>query len=231
MSDKKILFKFKGEKSWQMQLPGIEILETYEDESVRIKAKSIVDNIAIIEVDNYLIKRADDKFFFSTLQKCITGDTIFYQPLFFEQNSPDNPDKIGDVIILLRKNPHTHRWMIQIDQEDLFETEFITRRVWRTLRSFLDNIIQSVGNRVVNHIGWIYSNPRRIGGKPIAVHYVTAGWAPQEEVINKMMDVFQYVQTTDAIGLAVFLKSLTHMSDKTAKEILGQLRNPPEDQG
>jgi hypothetical protein len=148
------------------------------------------------------------------------GDPItFLQPMLFEH---DNGSKVGDVSIIFRKNP-SGRWMIQTDQEDVYEDETTIKKLWRTVRSSLDNIIQSVKKTVV-HSGWIYSNARRIGGKAIQTHYVIAGWSPQ--LAEKMMDVFDYIQTLDSMGLACFVKALQHMPSEPAREIFEQMRIP-----
>jgi len=133
-------------------------------------------------------------------------------------------DKVGDVVIQFRQNPHTERYMVQVEQENVFETETIVKKIWRAVRSSVDNIAQAV-KKTVAHSGWVYANPRRIGGKPIKTHYVIAGWSPQ--LAEQMMDVYDYVQSLDALGLATFLKALQHMPERPARAIFNQMRTPP----
>jgi len=54
---------------------------------------------------------------------------------------------------------------------------------------------------------------------------------PQEKGGDQMMDVFDYVQTLDTLGLATFLKALQHMPDKPARAIFNQMRTPPNGNG
>lgn len=174
---------------------------------------------------NFILGKADGKFFHMTLVEAEVHGNKFLKPMLFEHGDGNT---IGDIVIILRKNPYTHRWMIQTESEDVYVTETFIQKVWRTFRSSLDNLKQSIGRKVVVQTGHVYSNPARIGGKPIATHYVILGWGGQ--VADSMMDVFEYVKSTDAMGLATLIKALQHMPDKSAKEILGQIRKPAEDQ-
>lgn len=150
----------------------------------------------------------------------------FRQPLTFEHDQ--GHDKVGDVVIQLRHNPETHRYMVQVDQENVFETETLVKKIYRAVRSSVDNVKQAV-QREVAHTGWLYANARRIGGKPIKTHYVIAGWSPQ--MAGQMMDVYNYVQTFDSMGLATFVKALQSMPDKPARAIFNQMRTPPDGNG
>lgn len=145
----------------------------------------------------------------------------FRQLMFFEHDN--GQDKVGDVVIQIRKHPRTGRYMIQVEQENAFENTKSKTKAWRATRSSLDNIVQAV-KRSVTHVGWLYTNPRRIGGKPIKSHYVLVGWSPQ--LANSMMDVYDYVQTPDAMGLATLLKAFQVMGDDLAMEILAQILHP-----
>jgi len=176
-------------------------------------------------LDNAILERPDGRFFHITMVEAEVGGRKFWKPIIIEHGDGNT---IGDIVIILRKNPYTHRWMVQVESEDLYVTETFTQKVWRTFRSSLDNLKQSIGRRVVAQTGHVYSNPARIGGKPIATHYVILGWGGQ--VADSMMDIFEYIRSTDAMGLATLIKALQHMPDKPAKEILGQIRKPAEDQ-
>lgn len=133
-------------------------------------------------------------------------------------------DKVGDVVIQFRQDPSSGRYKVQFEQENVFETENTINKIWRAVRSSVDNIAQAV-KKTVAHSGWVYANPRRIGGKPIKTHYVIAGWSPQ--LAEQMMDVYDYVQSLDSLGLATFLKALQHMPDRPARAIFNQMRTPP----
>ncbi|MEK7550866.1 MAG: hypothetical protein AAB535_03740 [Patescibacteria group bacterium] len=166
------------------------------------------------EIENFLIQRVKGQHFHISM----VGDTAvkpdgdvanFRQPLIFEHDQGLN--KAGDVVNQIRKHPSTGRYMVRVEQENVFETEIMVKKIWRTIKSGVDNIAQAVKKTVV-HSGWIYSNPRRIGGMPIKTHYVIAGWAPQ--LVDQMMDVYDYVQSFDTMGLAAFIKALQNMPDR-----------------
>lgn len=178
------------------------------------------------EVENFHAGRANGKNFHATMvdDSVTQPDGIvakFRQLFLFEHDTAH--DKVGDVVIQLRQNPATRRYMVQVEQENVFETETIVKKIWRAIRSSVDNIAQAV-KKTVAHTGWIYSNPRRIGGKPIKTHYVIAGWAPQ--LADQMMDVYDYVQSFDAQGLAAFIKALQVMPETPARAIFNQMRTP-----
>lgn len=150
----------------------------------------------------------------------------FRQALILEHDQ--GLEKVGDVVVQFRQDSHTKRFKVQVEQENVFETETTIKKIWRAVRSSVDNIAQAVKKTVV-HSGWVYANPRRIGGKPIKTHYVIAGWSPQ--LAEQMMDVYDYVQSLDSFGLATFLKALQHMPDRPARTIFNQMRTPPNGNG
>jgi hypothetical protein len=182
----------------------------------------IIKNGEIISVENFILRRKNNKTFHATMVKAQVGDFKFRQPMIIEHG---NEQKVGDVVIILRKNPQNHRWMIQFDEEDVYVSEEEIEKIIRAQRSSLDNIKQSVNRKVVK-TGDGYSNPRRIGGKRIFQHYVSVGWGPQ--VDNEMIDIFDYVDSPDSLGQATLLKSLKHMPHEMAREILSQIRKPAE---
>lgn len=174
--------------------------------------------------DNFILARANGQHFHMTLveghAKGKQGEDIeFWAPLSIEHG---NGRKIGDIVLVFRKSPK-HRWMVQIETEDAYETETAIVKVFRAARSSLDNVIQAVKKTVIQ-VGMGYANPRRLGGQMIAQHYVEAGWIPQAP--ERMMDVFDYVQCSDSLGQAVFLKALQHMPERMAREIFNQIRRP-----
>lgn len=175
---------------------------------------------------NVVIRRAGNQHFHATMvtDNFTKPDGVvatFRQLLIFEHDQ--GHDKVGDVVIQFRQNPATGRFMVQVEEENVFETETTIKKIWRATRSSVDNIAQAV-KKTVAHTGWIYSNPRRIGGKPIKTHYVIANWSPQ--LAEKMKDVYDYVQTFDSMGLATFVKALQSMPDRPARAIFNQMRSP-----
>jgi hypothetical protein len=174
--------------------------------------------------DNFVLARANGLHFHSTLveghaKSKEQQDIEFWGPVSIEHG---NGQKVGDVVLVFRRGP-LGRWMVQVEEEDAYETETLIKKVIRAARSSLDNVIQAVKKTVVQ-VGMGYANPRRLGGNMIAQHYVESGWSPQ--LADKMMDVFDYIQTPDSLGQAVFLKALQHMPDKMAREIFNQIRKP-----
>ncbi len=173
-----------------------------------------------IVVENFILQRMNGKTFHSTMVEAQIGDAKFRQPMIFEHG---NDEKVGDVVIILRKNPKNHRWMVQCDQEDAYITEEKIQKVTRAQRSSLDNIQQAITRKVIK-VGDGYANLRRIGGKRIFQHCVPINWEPQ--IADQMIDIFDFVQCPDSLGQAVLLKALQHLPHEMAYEILGQIRTP-----
>jgi hypothetical protein len=173
--------------------------------------------------ENVVLARANGKNFHSTLvEGTVPGtENKFWQLLSIEHDS--GHDKVGDVVIIFRKNPHSKRWMVQVETEDAYITETETFRVWRANRSSVDNIEQSV-KRTVNHSGWMYTNTRRLGGKQVKTHFVIAGWSPQ--LAEQMMDVYDFAETLDGPGLSAWAKAMHVMPDNPAREIFRHWRTP-----
>lgn len=177
-------------------------------------------------VENIMVRRNNDKNFHATMvDDNITIDGVlkyFRQLLLVEHDQ--GKDKVGDVVIQFRQHPHTKRYMVYVEEENVFETETIVKKTWRAIRSSVDNIAQAVKKTVIPS-GWIYANARRIGGKQIKTHYVIAGWSPQ--LADQMMDVYDYVDGLDSPGLSSFIKALRHMPERPARTIFNQMRTPP----
>ena len=172
-------------------------------------------------ISNFVAQRETGQTYRATMITDINDQGVQFRQLFlFEQ---DRGDKVGDVVLTFRQHPHSHRYMIQVEQEKVFVTEQEVIKIWRATRAGVDNPAHAIKRQVVSS-GWIYSNPRRIGGKAIKTHYILAGWSPQ--LAGQMMDVYDYVQTLDAMGLAAFLKALQHMPDRPARAIFVQMRTP-----
>lgn len=182
---------------------------------------------ARLVASNYFLGRENGKHFHGTL----VNDSVmlpdgkvlnFRAPINIEHDS--GHDKVGDVVIIFRRYPHTGRYMVQVEQENVFVDETTIVKIWRAERSSIDNIAQAVKKTVI-HSGWIYSNARRQGGKQIKTHYVIANWAPQ--LADKMMDIYDYTESLDSPGLSSFTKALKHMPDRPAHAIFNQMRTPP----
>jgi len=190
----------------------------------KLTISEVQDGVA----ENLVAQRAGGQNFHATMVKDnITskdGNVIEFRQLLLIEHDQGN-DKVGDVVIQFRLNPNTNRYCVQVEEENVFETETTIKKIWRALRSSVDNVAQAV-KKTVAHSGWIYANARRIGGKPIKTHYVIAGWSPQ--LTDQMMDVFDYVQSLDSPGLAAFLKALQVMPDHPARKIFNQMRTPPK---
>ncbi|MFA5532739.1 MAG: hypothetical protein WDA13_04065 [Candidatus Shapirobacteria bacterium] len=177
--------------------------------------------------ENLVAQRAKGQNFHATMVMdniTMNGEVKNFRQLLIIEHDQGN-DKVGDVVIQFRLNPKTNRYNVQVEEENVFETETNIKKIWRALRSSVDNIAQAV-KKTVAHSGWIYANARRIGGKPIKTHYVIVGWSPQ--LVDQMMDVYDYVQSLDSPGLATFLKALQIMPEKPARDIFNQMRKPSD---
>lgn len=180
------------------------------------------------EVENFVIKRANGQHFHLTMvNDSITlpdgKDLLFRQPMIFEHDN--GRPKVGDIVVQLRKHPTTHRFCVETDSENAISDDGETvNKAIRLVRSSLDNIRQTV-KKQVETVGTIFTNLRRIGGKPIECHMTIDGWSPQKR--DSMMDVQEFVQTSpDALGLATLMKTLASpaLSDNDARMLLEQIR-------
>lgn len=177
--------------------------------------------------ENLIIQRAGGQNFHATMVDgtvVVKGELRTFRQLLIIEHDQGH-DKVGDVVIQFRLNPATKRYNVQVEQEDVYESETIVKQIWRALRSSVDNIAQAV-KKTVAYSGLIYTNARRIGGKPVKTHYVIAGWSPQ--LADQLMDVYDYVQTLDAPGHSAFLKALQNMPERPARAIFNQMRTPPQ---
>ena len=177
------------------------------------------------EVDNFVVERANGKHFHITMidDSVVVKDEVveFRQPMLFEHDQ--GTGKSGDVVIQFRRHPRTGRYMVQTETETVFEDETTKHEIIRATRSGVDNIAQAV-KKAVTLTGEIYSNPRRIGGKPIKTHFVVANWSPQ--LASSMTDVYDYVRGPDSMGEAAFQKALAVMEDdQVALTLFLQTRN------
>ena len=182
--------------------------------------------------ENFVVQRENGKNFHVTMiddsVPLPNGEVAkFRQPMIFEHDQ--GAGKVGDIVIVLRLNPSTQRYCVQTEEENVFVTETDIIKIARADRSSVDRIEQAVKRSVVV-TGKVYSNPRRIGGMSIVTNYVIAGWSPQN--VDEMIDIYEYVQGLDSMGLATLLKALQHMPAEPAFTIFEQMRtpNPHEDE-
>lgn len=145
--------------------------------------------------------------------------------IVFEQDN--GGDRAGDIVLTFRVG-EDGRYTVQTDEEVVHLTPKEFKKIMRATRSSVDNPKQSVKRRVVK-AGEIYLNARRIGGKPVFTHYVLAGPATQAIPGVEQTDVFDYVRSQDGPGKAAFLDAIVHMSDKPARAIFRQMRDPMVD--
>lgn len=201
------------------------------DRSLKVRGSDWVVDLQGVDgdtIENLIIHRLGNQNFHGTMAEdsvMINGEEKRFRCfMLFEHDQ--GKDKVGDVVIQLRRDPVTGRYKVQVEKENALVDETTTNKIWRAMRSSVDNIVQAVKKTVI-HTGWIYTNARRQGGKMVKTHYVDANWAPQ--LADQMMDVFDYVQTHDSPGHSAFLKALQVMPDRLAKIIFNQMRTPPKD--
>lgn len=167
------------------------------------------DGIEDGTISNFVLMRPDGKFFHLTMVKASVtmkdGSTAqFWQPMLLE-HSADKIDRVGDVVVVIRRHPQTKRFMVQVEDDIVYLSEeetFLTKRV---KRSSADNVEQAIQSRVT-FAGDIYLNSRRIGGLPVKTHGIIAPWSPQ--LAAEMMDIYEFVQGPDAPGVAALMKYL-----------------------
>lgn len=177
---------------------------------------------------NFVLHRPDNKFFHQTMVKGTVplkdGSTFeFWQPMCFE-HSGEKPDRVGDIVIVLRKHPTTGRFMVKCEDDVVYVTEEETKIIKRGTRSSVDNIEQAVQRRVTL-TGDLYLNSRRIGGLPVKSHVVYATWSPHEA--EAMIDIYEFVQSPDGPGLSALMKSFQSLDSELARDILEQVITPP----
>ena len=176
------------------------------------------------EALNFVLDREDKKYFEATGVEGKTPDgKTFFKPMFFEKGDPTK-GKIGDVVITFRENPATHEWMVDIEDEEMFETKTTSKMVKRAHRSSVHNPDQAIERRV-DKVGEVNSNPGRIGAPfPIFLHCVIAGWSPQLYQKGALMSVSDYVDTLDSMGQSTMLKTLKLLPEEIAYQIVKQIR-------
>lgn len=137
-----------------------------------------------------------------------------------------NGDKIGDVVIEVRLNTNTGRYMVHVQMEQAFidETHFEMRP--RAKRSSIQNPLQAVNRHApLDMQGGINSNPGRIAGLRIAQHAIDLRWADNLP-IEEFMDISEYVDSHDSMGGDTLLKALKHLPKALADDLYRQIRNP-----
>lgn len=173
------------------------------------------------KISNFLVYQKDGKFFEITMVEVKVGEKSFFKPMIIEKGDISK-GKIGDVVIILRQNPKSKRWMVQTEFEEMFVSKTESKKIPRAKRSSIDNPEQAV-DRKVSFVGFGNSNPARIGAPaPIALHFVILGWSPQ--LSEQMTDIYYFIQSSeDLMGQATLLKALQNMPKKIAREIFEQI--------
>jgi hypothetical protein len=146
----------------------------------------------------------------------------FWQPMLMEHPNAKQ-DRIGDVVIVLRKHPTTGRFMVLCEDDVVYVTETETKMARRATRSSVDNPEQAIERRVI-YAGDLYLNSRRTGGLPVKAHVIYATWSAHEA--ESMDDIYDFVKTPDGPGLATLMKSLQALDPTLAREIFEQVITP-----
>lgn len=172
-----------------------------------------------------LIVRNDNKYYHISLIKRYFGDSFYWHPMIFEHY--DGKDKVGDVIITLRKDPMTGIWYIDISKEVAYIVETQTVEIKRAQRASLDNRDQVLQKTVI-YLKKGFSNPQRVAGE-IKEHYLIENWSPQLKAKGLSIPITEYLEQPDMIGKAALLDTISHLlkgdkeDKKTAREIIEQM--------
>jgi len=174
--------------------------------------------------ENQNTGRAEGDLYHSTLViKTKASDGTTFRSLMLQEHS-GGLDKIGDSFVEVRLHPEG-RYMVHVQLEQVFSDENDWEWKPRAVRSSVDNPEQALTRRVVDFPGGIWSNPARIMGLRIAQHFANPGWGANLD-INHYMDIADYGDSTDAMGLATLLKALQKYDAEVADEMYKQLRDP-----
>ncbi|KKR54833.1 MAG: hypothetical protein UT93_C0031G0005 [Candidatus Woesebacteria bacterium GW2011_GWF1_40_24] len=175
--------------------------------------------------ENHVTVMAEGKFYRSTLiEKTKLSDGSKFRSLMLIENSAGR-DKIGDVFVEVRLDPQDGRYKVRIQMEQVFSDENEYELKPRAVRSSVDNSEQALSRRVVDFPGGIRSNPARISGLRIAQHFAHPGWGVNLDQ-GEFMDIFDYSDSTDAMGHSTLLKALKYYDAEVADEMYKQMRDP-----
>ncbi len=201
--------------TWRTKIIEAQPIEGREDEYV---------------AKNYNLNRPDGKFFDQTMVTDYFVDKEgvshpYSKNITFEAD--EGRDNVGDVVVVLRKGPNG-RWFVDVSYETIFinETEsFQGMRLTRSSKSNVEQALRDDPNTTVLHK---WSNPARLGGKPIFCHFVKGNYSPQFAKTGKSVDVYEYGQKhSDLLGAGAFFEGLISMPyAEIAFEVLAQLRDP-----
>jgi hypothetical protein len=180
--------------------------------------------------ENYLYGRPDGKFFNQTLVTDYHQDKKgnlhpYPKNILFEADH--GRDNVGDIVVVLRKSPKG-RWHVDVSYESVFITETESIEGMCLTRSSKSNVEQALHDDPNITILHKWSNPARLGGKPISCHFVKGNYSAQLVKAKKSVDVYKYRQDhKDLLGAGAFFEALTSMPyAELAFEVLAQLRDP-----
>ena len=230
----------KEEKNGTLKVKNESVVKITDGNPWRIRLQGLVQvgpdgvrkkvQIEDLECDNYVVDRSDGRFFFNTMVDTKGFDkegneTHYPLPRNFEIG---DGNKCGDIIVQFRKHPKTGRWFVDVEPEfisnDVDEQEIVPR----LSRASLDNLVK-LFKKTVKKSGEEFLNSQRGGGDPVFTHSVVANWFPQFYHEGKVMDVFDFVQSTlDAPGKATILNALQTLQPEFAEEIALQIIHAPQ---
>lgn len=202
-------------QTWRTQAIDVQPIEGRKDEFV---------------AKNYHLNRPDGKFFDQTM---VTDHFVdkegashpYQKNMAFEADH--GRDNVGDIVVVLRKSPKG-RWFVDVNYETVYldeEDSFQGMRLTRSSKSNIEQALHDDPNTTVLHK---WSNPARLGGKPIFCHFVKGNFSAQFTKAGKCVDVYEYGQKhSDLLGSGAFFEALISMPyAEIAHEVLSQLRDP-----
>lgn len=178
----------------------------------------------VLEAENFWANDAEvNRYHVALVTRTRPNGTTYRDVMIIEHG---NGDKIGDVVIEVRLNTNTGRYMVHTQMEQAFtdDTHFEMRP--RAKRSSVQNPRQAINRHApVDMPGGINSNPGRIAGLRIAQHAIDLRWAdnlPEGE----FMDISEYVDTYDSMGQSTLLKALKHCPRALSRDLYKQIVDP-----
>lgn len=198
--------------------------------TVTVNAQPIPGRENEYTADNYHLNRPDGEYFDQTIvtDYFVDKDGVkhpYPKNIAFEADK--GKETVGDIVVVLRKGPNG-RWYVDVSMETVFISETESFEGLRLTRSSKSNVEQSLHDDPNLTILHKWSNPARLGGKPIACHFVKGNYAPQKVKAGTSIDVFEYGQKhNDLLGAGAFLNGLISMAyAEIAFEVLTQMRDP-----
>ncbi len=195
-----------------------------------INAQPIAGRADEFIAENYHLNRPDGEYFDQTMvtDQFVDKDGVsqpYRKNMAFEADK--GRDNVGDIVVVLRKSPKG-RWFVDVSYETVFISETESFQAMRLTRSSKSNVEQALHDEPNATVLHKWSNPARLGGKPIFCHFVKGNYSPQFAKDGKSVDVYEYGQKhSDLLGAGAFFEGLISMSyAEIASEVLSQLRDP-----